>query len=154
MNSDDNPPSYIMNNENLEPDLYDFLICHINYTDSNGGYGAGYEIEVDVELTAVEDSEITINKAFFEAVEDESFIFSDGTWSKETNKFGCINGLASMLGVNLSQLNGAWLYEAKQYEPVTVELKKGETIWLKRLYGRLHKYRLSQAVTDTWRIIT
>ena len=35
MNSDDNPPSYIMNNENLEPDLYDFLICHINYTDSN-----------------------------------------------------------------------------------------------------------------------
>ena len=29
MNSDDNPPSYIMNNENLEPDLYDFLICHI-----------------------------------------------------------------------------------------------------------------------------
>ena len=47
MNSDDNPPSYIMNNENLEPDLYDFLICHINYTDSNGGYGAGYEIEVD-----------------------------------------------------------------------------------------------------------
>lgn len=64
MNSDDNPPSYIMNNENLEPDLYDFLICHINYTDSNGGYGAGYEIEVDVELTAVEDSEITINKAF------------------------------------------------------------------------------------------
>ena len=35
-----------------------------------------------------------------------------------------------MLGVNLSQLNGAWLYEAKQYEPVTVELKKGETIWL------------------------
>ena len=130
MNSDDNPPSYIMNNENLEPDLYDFLICHINYTDSNGGYGAGYEIEVDVELTAVEDSEITINKAFFEAVEDESFIFSDGTWSKETNKFGCINGLASMLGVNLSQLNGAWLYEAKPYEPVTVELKKGETIWL------------------------
>lgn len=114
-----------MNNENLEPDLYDFLICHINYTDSNGGYGAGYEIEVDVELTAVEDSEITINKAFFEAVEDESFIFSDGTWSKETNKFGCINGLASMLGVNLSQLNGAWLYEAKPYEPVTVELKKG-----------------------------
>ena len=43
MNSDDNPPSYIMNNENLEPDLYDFLICHINYTDSNGGFGGGYE---------------------------------------------------------------------------------------------------------------
>ncbi len=39
-----------------------------------------------------------------------------------------------MLGVNLSQLNGAWLYEAKPYEPVTVELKKAKqyglaTIW-------------------------
>lgn len=130
MNSDENPASYIMNNENLEPDLYDFLICHINGTDTDGGYGKGYNIELDVELTAVEDSEITINKAFFETVTDEAFIYSDGTWAKEMNKVGCLHGLASYLGVNLTELNGSWLYEAQHYEPVTVEIKKGETVWL------------------------
>lgn len=130
MNSDDKPAAYIMNNENLEPDLYDFLICHINSTDTNDGYGLGYNIELDIELTAVEDSEITINKAFFDTPTDEAFIFSDGTWAKETNKFSCLHGLASYLGVNLTELNGAWLYEAQPYEPVTLEIKKGETVWL------------------------
>lgn len=130
MNSDENPPSYIMNNENLGPDLYDFLICHINATDTNDGYGMGYNIELDIELTAVEDSEITINKAFFETPLDEAYIYSDGTWAKEMNKAGCLHGLASFLGVNLTELNGSWLYEAQEYESVTIELKKGETIWL------------------------
>lgn len=130
MNSDENPASYIMNNENLEPDLYDFLICHINGTDTDGGYGMGYNIELDIELTAVEDSEITINKAFFETTNDEAFIYSDGTWAKEMNKVGCLRGLASYLGVNLTELNGSWLYEAQPYEPVTLEIKKGETVWL------------------------
>ncbi len=130
MNSDTDEPSYIMNNENLEPDLYDFLICHINTTETDDGYGMGYNIELDIELTAVEDSEIVINKAFFDTPSDESYIYSDGTWAKETQKFGCINGLASYLGINLAQLNGAWLYEAQLYEPVTIEIKKGETVWL------------------------
>lgn len=130
MNSDENPPSYIMNNENLGPDLYDFLICHINTTDTNDGYGMGYNVELDIELTAVEDSEITINKAFFETPLDEAYIYSDGTWAKEMNKAGCLHGLASFLGVNLTELNGSWLYEAQEYESVTIELKKGETIWL------------------------
>lgn len=130
MNSGDNPPSYIMNNENLEPDLYDFILCHINHTSTRNDYGAGYNIELDIELTAVEDSEITINKVSFETPEDEAFIYSNGTWAKEMNKVGCIHGLASFLGVNLAELNGAWLYEAEEYEPVTVEIKQGETIWL------------------------
>ena len=130
MNSDENPPSYIMNNENLGPDVYDFLLCHINCTDSNGGYGIGYDIEMDVELTALEDSEITINKSFFETADDSAFIFGDGTWDKEMNKVGCLRSLASYLGVNLAELNGSWLYEAEAYEPVTIEVKKGETVWL------------------------
>lgn len=130
MNSGDNPASYIMNNENLEPDLYDFLMCHINCTDTNEGYDKGYDIEIDAEITAAEDSVITINKAFFETTDDEAFIYSDGTWAKEMNKVGCLRGLASFLGVNLAELNGSWLYEAQEYEPVTLEIKKGETVWL------------------------
>ncbi|MCH5210573.1 MAG: S-layer homology domain-containing protein [Oscillospiraceae bacterium] len=130
MNSDENPPSYIMNNENLTPDLYDFLICHMNATDTDDGYGKGYNIELDVELTAVENSEITINKAFFETPLDDAYIYSDGTWAKVMNKVGCLNGLASFLGVNLAEMNGACLYEAQKYESVTIELEKGETIWL------------------------
>ena len=130
MNSDDDPPSYIMNNENLKPDLYDFLICHMNTTDTDNGYGKGYNIELDIELTACEDSEITINKAFFETPLDDAYIYSDGTWAKVMNKAGCLNGLASFLGVDLAEMNGACLYEAQDFEPVTVEIKKGETIWL------------------------
>ena len=91
MNSGDNPPSYIMNNENLEPDLYDFILCHINHTSTRDDYGAGYNIELDIELTAVEDSEITINRVSFETPEDEAFIYSNGTWAKEMNKVGCIH---------------------------------------------------------------
>lgn len=130
MNSDDNPPAYIMNNENLEPDVYDFILCHINHTSTDDGYGAGFDIELDVELTALEDSEITLSRLSFETPEDEAFIYTDGTWAKEMNKVGCIQGLASFLGVNLAELNGAWLYEAQEYEPQTVEIKKGETVWL------------------------
>ncbi|MCC8160824.1 MAG: S-layer homology domain-containing protein [Oscillospiraceae bacterium] len=130
MNSDEYEPAYIMNNENLEPDLYDFLICHINSTDTDDGYGMGFNIELDVELTAVKDCEITINKAFFDTPTDEAFIYGDGTWAKETNKFSCLHGLASYMGVNLTELNGSWLYEAQPYESVTIEIKKGETVWL------------------------
>lgn len=130
MNSDDNPPAYIMNNENLEPDLYDFILCHINHTSTKNDYGAGYDIELDIEITALADSEITINKVSFETPEDESFIYTDGTWAKEMNKVGCLNGLASFLGVNFCEINGSWLYTAEEYEPRTIEIKKGETIWL------------------------
>lgn len=130
MNHPDYEPSYIMNNAHLEPDLYEFLICHINGTDTDGGYGAGYDIELDVEITAEKDSEITINKAFFETPQTESYIFGDGTWYKEMHKVGCLNALSSFLGVNLYERNGSWIYTAQNYEPVTVEIKKGDTIWL------------------------
>lgn len=130
MNSDDNPSTYIMNNENLEPDLYDFLICHINGTDTDNGKGMGYNIELDMEITAVEDSEITINKAFFDTPYDEAIIYGNGKWEKNSHKFSCLKGLASYLGVNLCELNGSWLYEAKPYKPVTLNLKQGETVWL------------------------
>lgn len=130
MNDEENPSVYIMNNENLEPDLYDFLICHINTTDTDGGYGVGQNIEIDVEITAEQDSVLTINKAFFETPADSAFIYSDGTWAKEMNKVGCLNGFASFIGVDFAERNGSWLYEAQEYEPVTVNLKKGDTIWL------------------------
>ena len=45
-------PMYLMNNENLEPDRYILYISHINYT--GPGYGTGFDVELDVELTAVE----------------------------------------------------------------------------------------------------
>ncbi len=130
MNSGEFEPSYIMNNENLKADLYDFLICHINGTDTEDGYEKGYDIEIDMELTAVEDSVITINKAFFETPQDVAFIYSSGIWAKEMNKVSCLNSLASYLGVNLCEMNGSWMYEAQEYEPVTLEIKKGETVWL------------------------
>ncbi len=130
MNDDVYEPSYIMNNEALEPDLYDFLLCHINSTDTSDGYHAGFNIEVDMELTALKDSVITINKAFFEVPEEEAFIFSDGTWYKESHKVSCLNSLCSWIGVPMCELNGSWLYEPQSYEPVTLTISKGETLWL------------------------
>lgn len=130
MNHPDCEPSYIMNNAHLTPDVYDFLMCHINCTDTDDGYGVGYDIELDVEMTASEDSVITVNKVFFETPQMRSYIYGDGTWAKEMHKVGCLNALASFLGVNLCERNGSWLYTAEEYEPVTVEIKKGETVWL------------------------
>lgn len=130
MNSPDGESSYIMNNYNLSEDTYDFLICHINNTSTSDGYGAGFDIELDVEMTARENTTLTINKVFFETPQNESFIFSDGTWAKEMHKVGCLNALSSYLGVNFCERNGSWLYTAEEYEPKTIEIKKGETVWL------------------------
>lgn len=130
MNSPDGESAYIMNNPDLKPDTYDFLLCHINNTSTNDGYGGGFDIELDVEMTAKEDCTLTINKSFFETPLDKSFIFGDGTWAKEMNKVSCLNALASYLGVNLCERNGSWLYAAKEYKPKTIEIKRGETVWL------------------------
>lgn len=130
MNSPDCEPSYIMNNAHLTPDIYDFLICSTNCTATNDGYNAGYDIELDIEMTASADSVITVNKVFFETPKSESYIYGDGTWAKVMHRAGCLNALASYLGVNLCERNGAWMYAAEEYEPVTVEIKKGETVWL------------------------
>ena len=130
MNHPDYEPAYLMNNEHLTPDKYDFLICHLNCTETNNGYGAGFPVEVDAEITASEDSVITINKSFFEVPQDVAYIYGDGRWAKDMHKVSCLNALTSYLGVNFAEANGSWLYEAEPYEPVTIEIKKGETIWL------------------------
>lgn len=130
MNNPDGEPSYIMNNAHLTPDIYDFLLCHINCTDTDGGYGAGFDIELDVEITAEKDSVLTINKAFFETPQTQCYIYGDGTWAKEMHKVGCLNALSSFLGVNFCERNGSWIYTACPYDPITIEIKKGDTIWL------------------------
>ena len=130
MNHPDYEPAYLMNNEHLTPDKYDFLICHINCTETDDGYGAGFPVEVDAEITAEEDSVVVINKSFYETPKTVSFVYGDGTWAKEMHKVSCLNALTSYIGVNFAETNGAWLYEAEEYEPVTIEMKKGETVWL------------------------
>ncbi len=59
-----------MNNENLTPDRYLVYLTHINYTYSIDEYyqpnGMGFNIELDMEIKAKEDSVLTINNAVFE----------------------------------------------------------------------------------------
>ena len=63
-------PIYTMNHENLTPDRYLVYLTHINYTYSIDEYyqpnGMGFNIELDMEIKAKEDSVLTINNAVFE----------------------------------------------------------------------------------------
>lgn len=120
-------PMYLMNNEQLEPDRYVLYISHINYT--GPGYGTGFDVELDVELTACEDSVVTLNKAFFETPEMYGYTL-DGMWYPYEGEWGCFKVCCDMLGVPMSFLDGTVSHTPREFEPVTLEIKAGETVFL------------------------
>lgn len=121
-------PAYIMNNQSLEPDTYWLYLSHFNYT---GSGKRGYDIELDVEITAREASVLTIQKAFFETPEQYPWYRYDGTFVMSEDSWGCLNVCASMLGRDIINPDGEdYSYKAQKYNPVKLYLEKGETIWL------------------------
>lgn len=119
-------PRYIMNNENLTPDSYYIYISHFNYT---SGDGIGYDIELDMEMTAKEDSKITIHKAFFETPQNYGF-YKNGIRNVAESDWGHLQVCADMLGIPMCDIRGEDFYYPRSYEPITLEVKKGEKIWL------------------------
>lgn len=117
---------YIMNNENLKPDDYYIYISHFNYTKGDRN---GYDIELDMEMKAKDNSVITIHKAYFETPENYGFYDNGKKYVKETD-WGHLQVCADMLGVSMCDIRGDDFYYPRSYESITVEVNAGEKIWL------------------------
>jgi len=120
-------PMYLMNNRELGPDRYMLYISHINYT--GPGYGTGFDVELDVEFTAGEDSVVTIYNAAFETPEAYGYI-ADGVWRPYEGEWGCFKVCCDMLGVPMNFLDGTVCHNPRSFETVNIELKAGETVFL------------------------
>ena len=119
-------PRWIMNNEDLTPDLYYIYLSHFNYT---GSGTLGYDIELDMAMTAKEDSKIIIHKAFFETPWNYAY-YKDWNKTVAETDWGQLQVCASMLGIPMCDIRGEDFYYPWEYEPITIEIKKGERYWL------------------------
>lgn len=125
-------PSYIMNNCGLTKDLYHIYISHINYTgvkhDESKG-DLGFDVEVDVEFFAKEDSVIRLNKAFFETTEVYAYE-KDGVKHRYEEEWGLFQVCCDMIGAPIYTFDGEQTYFPRDFEAITLEIKAGERIWL------------------------
>lgn len=124
---------YLMNNPGLKPDKYAAFIAFMNQTDrdnNNKATGrAGFDVEVDVQFKAVEDTEITIEKLGFEVPEHHN-IFLNGSQYAVEDEWGCFGCWATYLELPIKQLNSGNVYEPLGFEAVTFTVNSGETVWL------------------------
>ena len=63
--ADGDNPVYIMNNEALGPDRYYLYISHFNFVNFDTGEG-GFDTELDVRITAREDSTLSVERTGFD----------------------------------------------------------------------------------------
>lgn len=146
---------FLMNNEGLTADSYSLFVSHYNHTellasDSITMTEPGFDIEVDVLFKANEDSEFVINNLGFEVPSKETY-WLDGKKYTEDSPIGCMNAWASYLGLPIRQLDSGNIYTPTKFEPVTVSLKKGESVWLSQFipnYSTVMLYRTVHILSD------
>lgn len=130
-------PRYISNHEHLTPDKYYLYMSYFNYT---GSGKRGYDIEVDVEITAKQDAVLTINNASFET--NSYYVYEkNNVRYNEISDWTFTGVCADMLGVDIIDMSGKHLFSAHSYHPVTIHLKKWETLWLSEFlddYSTVH----------------
>ncbi len=125
-------PTYIMSNHGLTQDVYHIYISHINYTGvkQDGSQGDhGFDVELDVEFFAREDTVIHLNKAFFETTEVYAYE-QDGVRHRYEEEWGLFQVCCDILGAPLYTFDGEQTYLPRKFEAVTLELKAGERVWL------------------------
>jgi len=120
-------PCYIMNNESLEAGKYYLYLSHFNYT---GGEDMGYDVEIDTEITARSDTVITLSNIQFSTNRAMTYTDENGVSHRWENDWGFLDVCAGMLGKPIITRDGSDKYTGIPFEPVTVSLKSGETIWL------------------------
>lgn len=127
-------PKYIMNNEDLTPDKYAMFISHVNHTEerSDDGYTileAGFDIEVDVIFRAEEDTVINLTSVGFEVPQNRQYWYEGTSYTSE-DEWGCFNAWSSYLGLPIKQIDSGTEYNPQSIEPVTINIKAGESVWL------------------------
>ena len=139
-------PSYIMNNEDMGPDMYYLYISHFNYV--NYPYSMGFDVELDVELTAKEDSVINIKRTGFDSAVPY-YMDKNGQTVKDENEWECLQACSDMWG-DIFSIDGGYMYrdnavahtenyfEFNRRFNTERTVKKGETIWLSEYIRDYH----------------
>lgn len=147
-------PKYIMNNEDLTADNYTLFASHVNHTETRDEYGnitkAGYDIELDVMFKAKEDTVIKINSIGFEVPKNIKYYYNYNSFTKE-DEWGSFNAWASYLKMPINQKDSGKKYYPVEFEPVTVNVKAGDTIWLSKYiknYSEVPFYRPVHIISD------
>lgn len=146
---------YIMNNEALTPDKYAIFLSHYNHTQLMGNdiytmLEPGFDIEVDVQFKASEDTAITITSLGFEVTSKKQY-WLDGKKYIEDSPLGCMTAWASYLKMPIRQIDSGEYYSPVPFEPVTFEIKSGETVWLSEYipnYTAIELYRVIHLMAD------
>ena len=146
-------PKYIMNNE-LETGKYAFFASHVNHTEIRNEAGvmteAGFDIELDVEFTALEDTVIRVTSLGFEVPENKKYYYNGRAYTYE-EAWGCLNAWASYKKIPIRQMESGKTYEPLEFSEKTVEIKAGETFYLSSIipnYGVVPFYRPVHLLAD------
>lgn len=127
-------PRYLMSNQNLTPDRYYIYLTHINYTygyDSAGRpSGLGFDVELDLEITAKEDSTLKIYRAAFQTPKVQRYLDENNDKQFVFHTWGAEDAVATMLDHDIYRLNSDVVYKNKGYTEKTINIKKGQTVWL------------------------
>lgn len=146
---------YIMNNEALTPDKYAIFLSHYNHTHLMGDdiytmLEPGFDIEVDVQFKATEDTEIKITSLGFEVTSKKEYWLNGKKYIEDT-PLGCMTAWASYLKMPIRQIDSGEYYEPIAFEPVTFTVKSGETVWLSNYipnYSAIELYRVIHLMAD------
>lgn len=123
-------PRCISSHRGLTPDTYYLYMSYFNFT---GGGGRGYDIEVDVKITAKTDSVISIENASFET--NEIYAYKEnGTLYRYMSKWQFDGVCADMLGVTITDITDGSKYVPHEYTPRQITVKAGESIWLSQYF--------------------
>lgn len=135
-------PRWLMNNKDLTEDLYYIYLSHFNYT---GNGKMGYDIELDMAITAKEDSKIVIHKAFFDTPQNYAY-YENWTRTVAETDWGQLQVCADMSEIPLCEIRGNDFYYPRDFEPVELEIKAGETVWLSQFLSNYQPIAFVKAV--------
>ena len=100
-------PTYLMTNLNMGKDKYAMFVSHINHTkilkNSTTIKEPGFEVEVDVQFIAHEDTEIVITALGFEVPENKYYYMNGERFTYE-DQWNCLNAWSNYLEIPLFQV--------------------------------------------------
>lgn len=125
--------SYIMNNIDMNADKYVIYVSHINRTailDKNKNIiESGFDIELDVQLKAKDNTKLRINSIGFE-VPKQNLQYKDNKLFQYENNWSCLNAVAGYMQRPIYELGTDKKYIPSKFNLVELDIKKGEEIWL------------------------
>ncbi len=125
-------PRYIMNNT-LLPDKYAMFVSHVNHTEvrdrNNAIVETGFDVELDVVFSAVEDTKILLTSIGFEVPEHSKYYYNGEPYKYE-EAWGCMNAWADYLSIPIKELDSGVTYTNHEFAPVEITIAKGEKVWL------------------------